>query len=50
MENVLIMIGVVILIIAICREITCWYFKFTAMLAVMTEIRDLLKSGRMERS
>ena len=42
MENTLVVIGLVILVIAVCREITCWYFKYTHMLHMLTEIRDLL--------
>lgn len=44
MESALVTIGIVLIIVAICREITCWYFKFSAMVTLMTEIRDLLKS------
>ncbi len=43
MGNVLLTVGVVVLVIAVCREITCWYFKFNAIVELLTEIRDLLK-------
>ena len=42
MENAFVVIALALLILAICREITCWYFKFNAMLEVMTETRDTL--------
>lgn len=44
MGEALVVIGVSILIFAICREIVCWYFKFNAILSTLTEIRDLLKN------
>lgn len=44
MENVLIAIGIGLLIFAVRREITCWYFKFNAMVKLLTEIRDLMRS------
>jgi hypothetical protein len=51
MEHVLVTLGIVLLIVAICREVTCWYFKFNAMVAaLMTEIRDLLKTRPLERT
>ena len=49
MEHVLVTLGIVLLIVAICREVTCWYFKFNAMVGLMTEIRDLLKSRPLEQ-
>jgi hypothetical protein len=46
---VIVVIGIVICIVAMCREITCWYFKFNEMLSVMTEIRNLLKEISQSR-
>jgi hypothetical protein len=39
----LIYLLVVLVIFLICREIACWYFKINKTLAVLEEIRDLLK-------
>jgi hypothetical protein len=50
MEHVLVTLGIVLLVVIICREVTCWYFKFNAMVELMTEIRDLLKSRPLERT
>lgn len=44
MEHVLIVFGVALFIILVCREITCWYLKINASLAVLEEVRDLLKA------
>src|SRR5262249_12711627 len=44
MEQLLIIGGIGLLIFLVCRELTCWYFKLSAMLATLTEIRDLLKA------
>jgi uncharacterized membrane protein len=41
---VIVVIGIVICIVAMCREITCWYFKFNEML-----IRDDRNSQFTER-
>ncbi len=43
MGNTLIAVGIVLLVIAVIRELICWYFKFNAILDRLTEIRDLLK-------
>ena len=34
---------IVIIIFLVCREIVCWYWKINQNLALLTEIRDLLK-------
>lgn len=39
----LVVIGVSALIFALIRELVCWYFKYNAILGVLTEIRELLK-------
>ena len=44
MVDFLVYLGIVLLILAICREITCWYFKFNAVVNLLTEIRDSLKA------
>ncbi len=46
MENVLIGLAVFLVILLICREITCWYLKTTAMLETLQEIRELLKARK----
>ena len=45
MVGVGILILVSILIFLICREIFCWYFKINERVALLTDIRDLLKQG-----
>jgi len=43
MGEALVGIAVALVVFLICREIVCWYFKYNAMVALLTEIRDLLK-------
>lgn len=43
MDNTLFVLVIVLLVVAVIRELTCWYFKFSAILERLTEIRDLLK-------
>jgi len=46
MENVVLAIVLTLIVVLILREITCWYFKFNAILECLTEIRDILRAGR----
>jgi ABC-type uncharacterized transport system permease subunit len=41
--DLLIYLVIFLLILLICREISCWYFKINKTIAVLEEIRDLLK-------
>jgi hypothetical protein len=43
MENALLGLAAVVLLLVLCREITCWYLKINATLVVLKEIRDLLQ-------
>jgi hypothetical protein len=44
MGNVLAVLLLILLVIAIIRELTCWYFKFSLMVQRLTEIRDILET------
>jgi len=46
MENVVLAIVLTLIVVLILREITCWYFKFNAILECLNEIRDILRAGR----
>ncbi len=35
---------IAIVIFLVCRELVCWYWKINQSVALLTEIRDLLKS------
>ena len=35
--------AILVAIFLICREIVCWYWKINAQVALLTEIRDLLR-------
>ena len=39
----LVTIGIVVIVIAVIREVVCWYLKLNAILVVLTEIRELMK-------
>lgn len=47
LTGLLVPIVVAIIVFLICREIFCWYWKINATLAVLTEIRDLLKNSNL---
>ena len=42
----LIAIVVVLVIFFIARELVCWYWKINQQVALLTEIRDLLRAQR----
>ncbi|MCF8094438.1 MAG: hypothetical protein K9J79_03665 [Desulfobacteraceae bacterium] len=44
-ENQIIGIVIVIAVLLFIREIICWYWKINHGIALLTEIRDLLKTG-----
>lgn len=39
-----------VIMIFICREIACWYFKFNEMLAVQKEILNCLKNQNPDKT
>ncbi len=42
--GLLIVIGVMLILFLLGREIVCWYFKINKTVELLEEIRDLLKS------
>lgn len=38
---------VIAVVVLICREIACWYFKINHTITVLEEIRDLLKKEQV---
>ena len=48
--GVVVDIGIVVLVIAVIREVVCWYLKLNAILVVLIEIRDLLKKQSAKTS
>lgn len=46
MVGALVGVAFAIAIFFLCRELWCWYFKINDVKALLTEIRDLLKSSK----
>jgi hypothetical protein len=38
--------GIIVVIFLICREIVCWYWKINQIVSLLTDIRQLLRSGQ----
>ena len=49
MEKALLVIAIFLVVLLVCREITCWYLKINETLAVLREIRDLLRPASPSR-
>ena len=47
LASLLIPLIIIIIIFIICRELVCWYWKINETLAVLKEIRDLLKRSSL---
>ena len=43
-SELIITLLVFVLVFLICRELVCWYWKINKNIALLTEIRDLLKA------
>ncbi len=44
---VIIFLVVCVVVFLVCRELLCWYWKINQSIALLTEIRDLLKANRV---
>ena len=40
----LLFLGILVVLFLVCREIVCWYWKINQSVALLIEIRDLLKN------
>jgi hypothetical protein len=44
MASTLIVLGIIVVLFLLFREVVCWYWKINRRLEMLTEIRDLLKA------